>query len=297
MERRSSSLGHIAGLPQKFGKDFALELFRRANFSRHFELKVKEAADKKLITIPIYLSLGTEFNAAALSIVAPEFKVFAQHRGHSYYLSFGGEPAALRDEILGLPTGCSGGMSGSNAIQGKGIELYGHSGLMGEQVPIAVGAAMASGKPCLTVCGDASVEEDYIYPSLGFAATRKYPVLFVCEDNDLSILTKVETRRSWNPTGVAASMGMDAVDIADDPWVVAHHAQRMSKSLPGFINIRSVRVLWHAGTGTDGPPEWDRYQLVVDEMNKLGLAEQIAKLDAENRVKASKVWEKQLQKL
>ncbi|MBN8547712.1 MAG: hypothetical protein J0M12_00205 [Deltaproteobacteria bacterium] len=297
MERRSATLGHIPGLPEKFGKDFALELFRRANFSRHFELKVKEACEKKLITIPIYLSLGTEFNAAALSIVASEFKVFAQHRGHSFYLSFGGDPGELRDEILGLPTGCSGGMSGSNAIQGKGIELYGHSGLMGEQVPIAVGAALATGKPCMTVCGDASVEEDYIYPSLGFAATQKYPVLFICEDNDLSILTKVETRRSWSPVDVAASMGMDAVDIADNPWVVAHHAQRMSKALPGFINIRSVRVLWHAGTGTDGPPEWDRYELTLAELNKLGLADQMAKIENENKTKAHKLWEKQLQKL
>jgi hypothetical protein len=29
-------------------------------------------------------------------------------------------------------------------------------------------------------------------------------------------------------------------------------------------------VLWHAGTGQDGPPEWDRYQLVKDEMARLG---------------------------
>lgn len=294
---RSPDLGFIPGLVEEFGKDFAIELFRRGNFSRHFELKVKEAADRKLFTIPIYLCLGTEFNGAALSLVAPkETYLFGQHRCHGLYLSFGGDPAALRDELFGLPTGCSGGMSGSNAIQGKDIRMIGHSGLMGEQVPIAVGAAMASGKPCLTICGDASVEEDYIYPSLGFAASGKHPVLFICEDNDLSILTKVEVRRNWSVVPMAQGLGIPAVDIADDPWVFAHHVKTMFKNLPGFINIRTVRILWHAGTGTDGAPEWDRYALVVEQIKKLGLGKEIEEIDRENKARAEKVWEKQLQK-
>lgn len=288
---RSPFLGQIEGLPERFGAEFALELFRRGSFSRSFESKVKEAAEKKLFSIPIYLSLGTEFNAAALSLVIPDYKIFAQHRAHSIYLSFGGDPRALRDELLGLPSGCSGGMSGSNAIQGVGIEMYGHSGLMGEQVPIAVGAAMASNSPCLTVCGDASVEEDYIYPSLGWAVTGKFPVLFVCEDNDLSILTKVDVRRSWNPVGLARGVGMAAVDITDDPWLIAHHAQEMAKNLPGFINIRSVRVLWHAGTGSDGEPEWDRYALVKGTLEQLGLTQEVEKIEAESQARADEVWQ------
>ena len=293
---RSATLGTIPGLSKKFPKEFSLELFRRGNFSRHFELKVKEAFDKKLFTIPIYLCLGTEFNSAAYSLAAPNFAVFGQHRGHGLYLSYGGKPEALRDELFGLPSGCSGGWSGSNAIQGVGetIQMWGHSGLMGEQVPIACGAALGSGKPCLTICGDASVEEDYIYPSLGWAASRKLPVLFVCEDNDLSILTKVEVRRNWSPVEVAKSMGMPAVDITDDPWLIAHHVKEMSKNLPGFINIRSVRVLWHAGTGSDGEPERDRYKIVKEEMQQLGLGSEIEKIDELNRGRAADLWAKEL---
>ena len=98
---------------------------------------------------------------------------FNQHRSHAIYLAFGASPEKLRDELLGLPTGCSGGMSGSNAIQAPEINMFGHSGLMGEQLPIAVGAALGSSRGTLAVCGDAAVEEDYIYPSLGFAATKK----------------------------------------------------------------------------------------------------------------------------
>ncbi len=293
---RSSDLGAISGLSGEFSRDFSLEMFRRGSFTRQFEFQVKSAFDHKLLQIPIYLCVGQEFNAAAYSMMLKDFQIFAQHRAHGIYLSFGASPEKLRDELFGLPTGCSGGMSGSNAIQGSEINMYGHSGLMGEQVPISVGAALASGRPTLTVCGDASVEEDYIYPSLGYAVSKKLPILFVCEDNGLSILTKVEVRRNWSAVDMARSLGLPAVEIADDPWLVAHHIQEMKNDLPGFINIQTVRNLWHSGTGTDGPPEWDRYQLVKKEMARLGLQAEVEKIEKETALQAEQIWKKQLQK-
>src|SRR3989338_6927352 len=119
--QRSSTLGIIHGLSKRFSKGFSLEMFRRASFSRQFELQLKKVYDDKIIQIPIYLCIGQEFNSAAFAMVLKDFNIFAQHRGHGVYLSFGGKPEALRDELLGLPTGCSGGMSGSNAIQGREI--------------------------------------------------------------------------------------------------------------------------------------------------------------------------------
>jgi len=293
---RTSDFGTIPNLSKNFSREFSLEMFRRGSFTRQFEYQVKHAFDQKLFQVPIYLCVGQEFNPAAYSMTLKDFQIFAQHRAHGIYLSFGAPPEKLRDELLGLPSGCSGGMSGSNAIQGPEIDMFGHSGLMGEQVPISVGAAMASNRPTLTVCGDASVEEDYIYPSLGYAISKKLPVLFICEDNGLSILTKIEVRRNWSAVNMAQSLGMPAIEITDDPWLIAHHIQEMKKDLPGFINIQTVRNLWHSGTGTDGPPEWDRYQLVKNEMAHLGLQAEVAQIETETAFQAEQIWEKQLQK-
>lgn len=294
---RSFTLGTIPGLPEKFGKDFSIEMFRRGNFSRHFEFRVKDVYDRQLLSIPIYLSVGTEFNSAALSMTLKNYNVFGQHRCHGLYLAFGGSPEKLRDELLGLPSGCAGGMSGSNAIHAPDSKMFGHSGLMGEQIPIAVGMAYASGEPSLAICGDASVEEDYIYPALGWAASKKIPVLFICEDNDLAILTKVATRRDWSPVAMVKSMNMPAVDITDDPWLLAYHAAEMSKNLPGFINVRTVRHLWHVGSGADGEPEWDRYQITVEQLESMGLTEEVKHIDAENSQLVNSLWEKQLPRL
>lgn len=291
----NAELGAIDGIAKKFSKEFSLEMFRRASYTREFEYKVKEAYDNKLIQIPIYLSVGQEFNAAVLSMFLSGYNIFAQHRCHGIYLSFGAPPEKLRDELLGLESGCAGGMSGSNAIHAPEINMFGHSGLMGEQVPIAVGAALASNNNVLTICGDASVEEDYIYPSLGFAASKKLPILFVCEDNGLSILTPVETRRKWSAASVAGSMGIPSIDISDDPWVFAHHIQGMTKNLPAFINIRTERHLWHAGTGKDGDPKWNRYEMVRNTLISLGYESEIKLIEEDTKLQAEEIWKEQQQ--
>ena len=65
----------------------------------------------------------------------------------------------------------------------------------------------------------------------------------------------------------------------------------MVNNLPGLINIHTVRHLWHAGTGTDGPPEWDRLQLVKSELAKLGLANETEKIYNETSLRVDKIWE------
>jgi acetoin:2,6-dichlorophenolindophenol oxidoreductase subunit alpha len=162
---------------------------------------------------------------------------------------------------------------------------------MGDQVPIAVGAALGSGRPVLTVMGDASAEEDYVFGAMGYAATKRLPVLFVCEDNDLSILTHVATRRSWSLVDVARAVGMSAVDIADDPWLIAHHVEDLLTQLPAFLNIRTCRALWHAGTGQDAEPEWDRFALIKETLEHLGLAADATRIDEEARHHAARIWD------
>jgi len=233
--------------------------------NREVEEEIAEIYDNGGIKSPPYLSIGQEHIPAAIASVSKDFLVFAQHRCHSYYLSFGGDRHTLIDQIAN-------GMQGSASINLPGV-MYGHSGFMGDQIPIAVGMALGSGKRVLAVCGDASVEEDYVFGAMGYAVTKKLPVLFICEDNGLSILTPVHVRRSWSMVDVAKGLGMIAIDITDDPWLIAHHienlAVRVPFNLPVFINIRTCRHRWHSGTGSDGPPEWDRFEMIRAEMEKL----------------------------
>ena len=176
--------------------------------------------------------------------------------------------------------------------------MFGHSGLLGEQVPLAVGACFAKKQMTLTIFGDAAIEEDYVAPALGWAITQKLPIIFICEDNDLSVLTKTEDRRSWKAVDLAKSLNMYAVDIADDPWLIAHHVKKINKSgKPGFINIRTVRGIWHAGTGVDNELEWNRYELVEQEIESMGLSQEMKEINLKNKEKVDLIWQKLQQKL
>ncbi len=290
MHERSSELNIVPEVSKEFTKEESLEVFKKMCVSRAFEFWVKKAYDEKHIKMPIYLSVGQESISSALAVAFPKPAIFAQHRGHDVYLAFGGKPAGLVDELLHKPTGCAGGMGGSASIHSPEISMFGHSGLLGDQVPIATGFAQGSGKKTLCIMGDAAAEEDYALASLGYAVQKKLPILFVCEDNQLSVLTKIEVRRNWKMVDVASSFGLPAVDITDDPWLIMHHVRKLQNQLPAFINIQTVRHLWHAGTGKDSEPEWNRFDLVKKELVRLGYEKEMIEIEKEAQQTVDSWW-------
>jgi pyruvate dehydrogenase E1 component alpha subunit len=265
-------------------------IWRKWVFNQAFESQVAKAIQDKRIYVPSYLSMGSEHVPACLFHVLKGYHLFAQHRAHSYYLSLGGSPDRLRDELLGLESGCAGGRGGSASIHDPAIRMWGHSGLMGDQVPIAVGMCLASGEKTITVMGDASGEEDYVLAAFGFAATKKLPILFVCEDNDFSILTKVETRRSWSITDVAESFGVASREVDDSPGEIIGATKELSVRLPALININIARGGWHAGYGTDGPPEWNRMERFKSSYLGTQLESELSEIEEEERDRASNIW-------
>ena len=274
-----------------------LDIFQRMCFTRYFELRVLNAYDNGLIKVPVYLSIGQESISASIASVISDCYIFAQHRAHSVYLAFGGDPGKLIDELLGRPNGCSGGMGGSASIQDPKIKMVGHHGLIGENVPMAVGAALgAPGEKVVCFFGDGAAEEDYVFGAMGFAVTHKLPVLFVCEDNDLSILTPKNLRRSWSITDVATSIGMPSFDISDDPMRIIGCAKQAVENLPAFINCRTCRHHWHVGTGVDAPPSWDRLALFGKDIATTNeILARVGELAVETKRDVDGLWNEHLQ--
>ncbi len=295
---RSAMLNIVPGASSLFSKEESLVMFTRMCTIRYFELQVKKAYDGGRISMPIYLGLGQETLPAALSIIWKEMRpaIFAQHRAHGTYIAFGGNLQKLRDELLHKETGCAKGMGGSASIHSPDIRMYGHDGFMGTQVPIGVGYTFArnfkSAKEdyAIIIMGDASAEEDYVLAALGYAAHKKLPIVFVCEDNNLSILTEVSVRRRWKMTDIAKAFGMEGIDISDDPWSLMYYAKTLRKHLPAFLNIHTARDVWHFGTGSDGPPEWNRFILVKQELERLGLSAEARAIEERIQREMEQLW-------
>ena len=168
---------------------FRFNTLKKAIICRCFDENVLKNIKNKKINFPVYLSSGQEYVASSISELCNRKNIkpnlFGQHRGHSIYLSFGGNIVELIDELLGKKIGCTYGMGGSLSIHSKKINMFGHDGFMGSNAPIGVGACFASKKPTIVFLGDAALEEDYVLASLSWVAKKELPILFVIEDNDL----------------------------------------------------------------------------------------------------------------
>ena len=273
-----------------------IKIFEKASLCRHFETNAYKFSEKKLIKIPIYLSAGQEFISASLATIINDFckvkpLIFAQHRCHSTYLSFGGEMDNLIAELLGnyklSNTGC---MGGSASIYSKQINMFGHDGHMGTQVPIGIGACFTSKKPTIIFMGDAAAEEDYVLGALGWAATKKLPILFIVEDNNLSILTEKKVRRNWDMHDVARSFKMKGYNLKDSPNEIEKYKKFFFKE-PMLLNINTNRMFWHAGAGKDSDKIFDRYLI-----EKKILGKEAEKIDKKFNSMIKKKWEKHLKK-
>jgi len=262
------------------------EIFRKASLSRAFEQEAFRRVQDKTIKIPVYLSAGQEYTAATLAtyLESIDKQIFIQHRGHSTYLSFGGNIEELVYELLGDTRGCANGMGGSASIQSREKQIYGHDGLMGSHVPISTGMCYGNKKLTLCFTGDAAGEEDYSLTAIGWASTKNLPIWYIVEDNNLSILTEKKVRRNWELQDVAKSMNVSASGLPDDPLMIWNFIESHNMEKPMLLNVTTNRLFWHAGAGIDDPHTFDRHKIYID---KFGI--DIVK-EAEQRVKEA--WSK-----
>ncbi len=273
---------------------YLLNVFSKMSFCRHFENYTYKKIQDKTIKFPVYLSAGQESTSSSIASCILEKNItpsiFIQHRGHSTYLAFEASPEKLIDELLGLETGCSFGMGGSASIQSIEKNIFGHDGLMGSQVPISVGHCYQTKQPTIVFMGDASAEEDYVGAAIGWASTKNLPILFVVEDNNLSILTEKKVRRNWNMHELAQAYKVEAYDIEDDPKEIYKHLENAFIG-PLLLNIRTIRKYWHSGAGIDGD-YFDRYEWL-----KKILPADVSTIDEENKNKVEALWQSRLEKL
>ncbi len=129
--------------------------------------------------------------AVAVGVIAalgPEDTVAATYRGHGAALALGTDPTALIAELLGRETGTNGGRGGSMNVTDLEHGLIGSFGIVGGSIAAATGAALAAqlrkdGSVGVAFFGDGATNQAYFHECLNFAAVRRLPALYVCENN------------------------------------------------------------------------------------------------------------------
>jgi TPP-dependent pyruvate/acetoin dehydrogenase alpha subunit len=167
---------------------------------REFEERVKRSFEEHPGVIRGHTHLGDGAEASivgSLATLRPGDQLITTYRCHGYPLVLGTDPKAMMAEIYGRSTGICKGYGGSMHLTDVERGLLGTSGIVGQGIPQAAGAAYAAqiggeGKVVLSFFGDGASKQGAFAETLNVASLWKLPVVFVMENNSYNVYTRVE---------------------------------------------------------------------------------------------------------
>lgn len=243
----------------------AESLYRSVRLIRRVEEAIAEIYPGDQIKSPVHLAIGQEhISAAVCELLDKEDWAGGSYRSHALYLAKGGNLKALMAEMYGKATGCCRGKGGSMHIIDLDAGVMGTSAVVGTQLPVVTGYGLAmqmAGKGQVVACffGDGATEEGCFYESLNFAALKKLPVLYICENNGLAIHEPIEKRRARPDSicEIANALGVPAMRIEDGSTEALYHqADSLMDGLrkgegPALIEVMTCRWYQHVGPNQD----------------------------------------------
>lgn len=185
---------------EKVDKEQALGYLRSMYEIRNFEERVYELVRSGTIKGASHLYIGQEAVAVGAIAAITEYDLITStHRGHGHCGAIGNLWAKSEEErqehwnkmlaeLMGRSTGYCKGRGGSMHIADVERGNVGATGIVGGNIPIAVGAAMSerfkkSGAVVLCFFGDGAVANGAFHEAVNFAAIHRLPVVFICENN------------------------------------------------------------------------------------------------------------------
>lgn len=232
---------------------------------RLVEERIADLYPQQEMRCPVHLCIGQEAIAVGVcGRLRTEDYVLSAHRSHGHYLAKGGELTSMLAEIYGRASGCASGRGGSMHLIDREAGFLGSVPIVGSTLPIAVGAALGSamrGEDRVTVVffGDGATEEGVFHESLNFAALKKLPIVFVCENNFYSIYTPLADRqpprrdlmRLAAGHGLAGARG-DGNDVLEvDRHAADAVARARSGDGPTLLEFHTYRMREHCGPSAD----------------------------------------------
>jgi acetoin:2,6-dichlorophenolindophenol oxidoreductase subunit alpha len=210
------------------GGEEALRLLRTMWRIRLFEERVGQLKRADEVHGLIHLSVGQEGVAAAVcGRLRDDDPVYSGHRAHGHAIAKGASLERVLAELMGRRDGLCRGLGGSMHLVDLEHGLMGATGLVGGNVPMALGSALAAratgaDRVAVVFFGDGAVQAGHFNESVNLATLWELPLVLVCENNGFaeftprSAHTKVE-----RVSDVVAPYEMDreTVDGNDPPAV------------------------------------------------------------------------------
>jgi pyruvate dehydrogenase E1 component alpha subunit len=210
------------------------------------------------------LSTGEEGVAAGLcSALQPEDQLLTGGRAIGPALARGLDPGRVMAELLGKRAGTNRGKGGRGHLADPDAGFFGAHAVVAGNLSIAAGVALArqmEGEPGVVVVlfGDGAAGAGALHETLNIAALWRLPLVFVCNNNQLSVSTTREAAlapAAISDLALAYRMpaetvdGMDATAVARAAAAALGHAR--GGRGPAFLECVSHRFASHSTTARE----------------------------------------------
>jgi pyruvate dehydrogenase E1 component alpha subunit len=239
-------------------------MFREMLRIREFEERVKRTFEESpgVIRGHTHLADGAEASiVGSLATLRPGDQLMTTYRCHGYPIALGTDPQQIMAEIYGRKTGVCSGYGGSMHLLDPERGFLGTSGIVGQGIPQATGAAYAAqirhqGHVVLCFFGDGASKQGAFHESLNVASLWRLPIVYVMENNSYNVVTRVEQEdanaAAGEPLAVKAkaySMPGETVDggdpVAVHDRVEAAVERARSGEGPTLVESRVYRLSAH----------------------------------------------------
>ena len=244
---------------QGITKDTYLNWYEVMLRIRRFEEAALKAYSQQKIRGFLHVYIGQEAIAAGLvSALTIEDKIATAYRQHGIALSRGISSRACMAELFGKVTGIVKGKGGSMHFSSKAHGYIGGNGIVGAQIPIGTGVALAeqykgTNNLCVTMFGDGAARQGALHESFNMAMTWKLPVLYICENNQYAMgtsVTRTSNVQDIYKLGLGYDMPSEAVD-GMSPEAVHNALAKAAEHIragkgPYFLEIKTYRYRGHS---------------------------------------------------
>ena len=255
---------------QELTKEELMTMLRQIMEIRALEDNIADLLGKALLKGASHLYAGQEAVAVgAVAALHEDDLITSTHRGHGHAHAHGDSAARTPDdkqihynkmmaEVLGRSGGYCKGKGGSMHIADVKHGNLGATGIVGGNLPVAVGAALAQkllGTDRVVLCffGDGASNEGTFHEALNMASLWSLPVIFVAENNMYGMSVpwaKVSKRQNIADRAVAYDIPgqvVDGMDVLSVRGAVVKAAERARRGEgPTLIEAKTYRSYGHS---------------------------------------------------
>jgi len=245
--------------PAREDAEQAREWLQTMTLIRRFEERAGEMYARAKVGGFLHLSIGEEATivGSARALRDTDYLI-STYRSHGHAIVRGTPPENVMAELFGKVDGCCKGRGGSMHMFDMARRFMGGYGIVGGNLPIAAGIALASdytGTDEVTLCtfGDGASNQGTFGETLNLAALWRLPVVFMVTNNQFGMGTALsrhsavtDLQRKGESLGVPG-MRCDGMDIRDTHRVVAEAVARVREERrPVLIEAITYRFRGHS---------------------------------------------------